>query len=167
MSGAPPSPSRNAAAWRRLVRRVAQITRRPHDAEDFLQAAFLRFEEYRARTVVEDPSAFLVRVAANLAVDEARREKVRRRDGRGLQHLRVVTENQPLQDEVLLLRKRLQRVEEGLAELNPRTREIFLLHRLEGMKYREIADRFGISVSAVEKQIAKAAYFLAEWTEGW
>ncbi len=38
------------------------------------------------------------------------------------------------------------------------------MHRLDDMKYREIAERLGISQSAVEKHIAKAALFLTEWT---
>lgn len=41
------------------------------------------------------------------------------------------------------------------------------MHRIEEMKYREIAQALGISQSAVEKHIARAALFLAEWTEGW
>jgi RNA polymerase sigma-70 factor (ECF subfamily) len=41
------------------------------------------------------------------------------------------------------------------------------MHRLENLKYREIAQRLGISQSAVEKHIARAALFLTEWTEGW
>jgi RNA polymerase sigma-70 factor (ECF subfamily) len=79
----------------------------------------------------------------------------------------AIPENSPLQDEVLAARVRLDRVREGLSMLTPRTREIFLMHRLDDMKYREIAERLGISQSAVEKHIAKASLFLTEWTEGW
>jgi RNA polymerase sigma-70 factor (ECF subfamily) len=39
------------------------------------------------------------------------------------------------------------------------------MHRIEGLKYREIAARFGITVSAVEKHVAKAALSLAECME--
>ena len=41
------------------------------------------------------------------------------------------------------------------------------MHRVEGLKYREIAAELGITVSAVEKHVAKAALFLAAWVEGW
>lgn len=64
-------------------------------------------------------------------------------------------------------RERLVRVKEGLAKLPPRTREIFLMHRLAGFKYREIAAQYGISQSAVEKHIAEAVLFLTEWTQDW
>jgi RNA polymerase sigma-70 factor (ECF subfamily) len=76
-------------------------------------------------------------------------------------------ENGPLQDEVLAARIRLKRVEEGLSRLSPRTREVFLMHRLDNLKYREIAEKLDISQSAVEKHIARAALALTEWMEGW
>jgi RNA polymerase sigma-70 factor (ECF subfamily) len=79
---------------------------------------------------------------------------------------RDMEDHAPLQDEVLAARRRLARVQEGLKRLTPRTREVFLMHRLDGLKYREVAERLGISQSAVEKHIAKAALFLTEWTEG-
>ena len=41
------------------------------------------------------------------------------------------------------------------------------MHRLDGLKYLEIAQRLSISVSAVEKHIARAMQFLAEWTQGY
>jgi DNA-directed RNA polymerase specialized sigma24 family protein len=41
------------------------------------------------------------------------------------------------------------------------------MHRLNNLKYHEIASQLGISQSAVEKHIAKAVLFLTEWTEGW
>jgi RNA polymerase sigma factor (sigma-70 family) len=72
-----------------------------------------------------------------------------------------------LQDEVFASRARLDRVKRGLEELAPRTREIFLMYRLEDLKCREIARRIGISESAVEKHIAKAMLFLTKWAEGW
>jgi len=59
------------------------------------------------------------------------------------------------------------RVKAGLEKLPPRTREILLMHRLNNLTYSEIASRLGISSSAVEKHIAKAAVFLAKWIEGW
>jgi RNA polymerase sigma factor (sigma-70 family) len=71
-----------------------------------------------------------------------------------------------LHPEVLAARERLQKVLAGLESLGPRTREIFLLHRLDGLKYREIAAQLGITVSAVEKHIAKATLFLVTWVEG-
>ena len=46
--------------------------------------------------------------------------------------------------------------ERSLAAANPRTREVFLLHRFDGMSCAEIAQRFNISTRAVTNHIAKA-----------
>ncbi len=155
------------AAWRALVRRIARTTGRPDRAEDLLHSAFVRLEEYRTRHAVDNPSAFMVRVARNIAVDERRHERVRSEIPESIHDLIDLADEMPLHDEVLAVRERLGRVKAGLAELSPRTREVFLMHRVEGLKYREIAARLGITVSAVEKHVAKAALFLAEWIEGW
>ena len=44
---------------------------------------------------------------------------------------------------------------------------MLLSQRLEGLSYAEIAHRHGVSVSAVEKQIARSVLFLMDWMEGW
>ncbi len=154
----------NRELWNNLIRQIGLRTRGRSDAEDLLHAAYLRLAAYREAHKVENIGAFLVRTAINISVDNYRRDRF----------IADVTiedilesENSPLQDEVLVLRNRLERVRQGLAKLNPRTRDIFVMHRLEDLKYREIAQRLGISQSAVEKHIAKAALFLTEWTEGW
>ncbi|HET7086720.1 MAG TPA: sigma-70 family RNA polymerase sigma factor [Rhizomicrobium sp.] len=154
----------NREFWNRMIREVRIRTRGGADAEDLLHAAYLKLLRYRAQHAVENVAAFLVRTAVNIGVDNYRHDRF----------IADITpdetgacENSPLQDEVLAARARLERVREGLSRLTPRTREIFLMHRLDDMKYREIAERLGISQSAVEKHIAKAALFLTEWAEGW
>ncbi|MDB5734481.1 MAG: polymerase subunit sigma24 [Alphaproteobacteria bacterium] len=154
----------NREFWNSLIRQVRSRTRGRADPEELLHAAYLRLLRYRAQHAVENVAAFLVRTAVNIGVDNYRHERfIADVAPDDVGH----AENSPLQDEVLASRARLERVREGLSRLTPRTREIFLMHRLDELKYREIAERLGISQSAVEKHIAKAALFLTEWTEGW
>ena len=158
----------SSGSWRRkLLRRISRAVNDPQQAEDYLHSAFLRLEEYRAEHTVRNPEAFLMRAAVNLAVDESRRRRVRNEAGPSLGEMFKLAEDRPLQNEVLAARERLRRVQACLDGLNPRTREIFLMHRLDGKKYRDIAAELGISVSAVEKHIAKAVLALTQWTEGW
>jgi RNA polymerase sigma-70 factor (ECF subfamily) len=66
----------------------------------------------------------------------------------------------PTPDEDLAVIQRLDQVRAVLDLLKPRTREIFLMHRLDGHSSAQIAASFGISVSAVEKHIARAVLAL-------
>lgn len=154
------------AFWTDVIRRVSRRTGGYADSEDLVQSAFVRMQNYGVTRQVDNPAAFLVRTAVNIRLDAYRREK--------LLGSRQFTENfdeyenqEPLQDEVLAARARLERVKSGIEQLPPRTREIFLMHRLENVKYSEIARRIGISESAVEKHIARATAFLIKWAKGW
>jgi RNA polymerase sigma factor (sigma-70 family) len=151
----------DANAWRRLMHRVARLTRRPADAEDLLHSAFLRLHAYSLRNTVDNPAAFLVRTAVNLSIDDVRQKRSRGETLVDANDLGEIADNEPLQDEVLASRNRLEKVRQALGQLTPRTRTIFLMHRVEGLKYREIAARLDITMSAVEKHIAKAVLHLA------
>jgi RNA polymerase sigma factor (sigma-70 family) len=158
MTGLP----RTSLDWKALLQRVRRATRRSPDAEDLLQQAFVRMQEYASRNTVENPSAFVVRVARNLSIDAARQTRHRGEIMVETVDPDLAADRYALQDEVYESRKRLERVRAALAELSPRTRMVFLMHRIEGLKYREIAEQLDVTVSAVEKHIAKAVVHLAE-----
>jgi RNA polymerase sigma-70 factor (ECF subfamily) len=132
------------------------------DADDLIQEAYLRFEVYRRERPVQNPDAFIARTAMNLAIDEGRRS-------RSSPFAEFTSETFEIADsgsgpaEVWAARNRLDRLNAGLAALHERTRSILLAQRVDGLSYSEIARREGISVSAVEKQIARAMLFLVEW----
>lgn len=51
-------------------------------------------------------------------------------------------------------------IEEALATLPPKCKDIFLMAKLKGMKYREIARALGISEKTVDNQMTKAVKLL-------
>jgi len=136
------------------------------EAEDLVQEAFLKFEAYRQTAEVREPEAFVVRAALNLAVDAGRRKHRSPFSSRALDDFHFA-DSSPGPDEVLQGRDRLERLRQGLLALKPRARDMLLAQRLEGLTYAEIAAREGVSVSAVEKQIARSVLFLMDWMEGW
>jgi RNA polymerase sigma-70 factor (ECF subfamily) len=46
--------------------------------------------------------------------------------------------------------------------LSPRCRQIFIMNRIDQMKYKEISNELGISIKTVEHHIAKALHFMRE-----
>lgn len=57
---------------------------------------------------------------------------------------------------VFLARDTLRHIDTALAQLPQRTREVFLASRLEGVRRAEFAERFGISLKTVERDITTA-----------
>ena len=141
------------AKLRRFVRTYVESR---EDAEDVIQEAYVRLLRYSAEHDVENPEHLLYSTARNLAVDARRRRKARKGTEARYALLEACALDWPASDEVLDARQRLKRVEAAITLLPPRCQEVFLLHRLDGMSYSEIATHCGISVSAVEKHIARA-----------
>src|SRR5688572_2014246 len=145
----------------KLRRLLASRGRSPEDIDDLMQEAFLRLQLYCRDSAVHNSEAFLVRTALNLSAEQGRRAY----GGRWADEEEVlaVIDSAPAPDEVYAAQQRVSRVKAGLQRLGPRSREAFLLHRLEGLSYVQIAQQLGISVSMVEKHIARASFFLRDW----
>ena len=149
-----------------LLRRIKRLLRRRgtscEDAEDLVQEAVLRLHVYtRAGNEVRDPESFMARTALNLAVDAHRHAHGALWVSDPHQELTSVIDTRPLPDEVLAAEDRLIRVMDVLEGVSKRTREVFFMHRLQGFSHAEIAQKLGVTKSAVEKHIASAVTALA------
>jgi RNA polymerase sigma factor (sigma-70 family) len=143
------------AESRRLVRILSRQTSNPDDAHDLVQDAFFRLARLReAGRMLERPHAYLRRIVSNLLKDRAKSQ------ARHSISLHVAADEETLaghdQQKLLESRDMLRRLEAAITRLRPRTREVFMAHRIEGLSYAEIAERTGLSVKGVEKQMSKA-----------
>jgi len=59
----------------------------------------------------------------------------------------------------------IARIEWAIARLPKRTRDVFLMHRFDDLSYDRIAHRLGISVKAVEREIARVLCAIREARE--
>jgi RNA polymerase sigma factor (sigma-70 family) len=139
----------------RLVRILSRQTRNSEDAHDLVQDVFFRLARMGGQgALLERPQAYLRRIAANLLKDRAKMAT------RRSVALHVVADEEALpgldQQKLLESRDMLKRLEAAITRLKPKTREIFVAHRVEGLTYAEIAERTGLSVKGVEKQMSKA-----------
>jgi RNA polymerase sigma factor (sigma-70 family) len=155
--------------WPNILARVRSALMRrgrtEHEADDLVQEAWIRLATYEGERQVEKPEAFLMRAALNLSID-AHRVRQTRGEEVLLEDVTLV-DAAPSAEAVLLGRERLARLGVCLSRLNETSRAILLAHRLDGMSYQEIARDRGLSVSAVEKHIAKATLLLTSGMEGW
>jgi RNA polymerase sigma-70 factor (ECF subfamily) len=148
----------------KLQRLLRSRGRSVDDTDDLIQEAFLRLQTYCRDHAIEKTEAFLVRTALNLSADQSRREH-RVAFERGESEELVLVDPYPTPDEVYASQQRLLLWKQGVAALSPRRREVFLLNRVEGYSFPQIAERLGITLSMVEKHAAKAVLFLTDWMD--
>lgn len=147
---------------------MAFFLRRIHDhceAEDLTQEVLMRIAERVACIDARGPDAYVFQIAANLLRDRSRRLKVRQtyQTAFGIVDAARIEELDPVR--VVQGRHSLAVVLRALNELPERTRNIFILARLENMKQREIADILGLSVRTVEQHVMRASAHLRECLE--
>ena len=142
---------------RRYVR--ARVASR-EDAEDVIQEAYLRVLRYSAEHQVQSQERLLFSAAKNLAVDARRRRSSRERTATDYAVLEACTQTWPAADEVVYASQRLKSVQAAVEQLPPRCREVFLHNRVDGLSYTQVAGHLGISVSAVEKHMARACLLI-------
>lgn len=139
---------------------VARLGSLP-EAEDLLQDLYLKVAAAESQQV-ENPAAYVYRLASNAMLDRLRSQRrtaMRERDWRDSHHVIVAGEDVadiPGAEQVIAARDRLALVVRALEELGPQTQKVFRLHKFDGLSHMEVAQRLGISRSAVEKHVMAA-----------
>ncbi len=124
-------------------------------ASDLVQEAFTRMLRCGAFERVENPQAYLTRTAHNLVI-EAARQRMRRPAAAFMfdeERDAPVLPQQEQRIEATELRRVFRR---AVCAMPRKTRRIFLMHRLRGMTYREIAEKLGIGDKGVEYHMMRA-----------
>lgn len=139
----------------RLRRLFGRRTRQADIVQDLVQNVFARFlgRSMPAGRVLDEPRAYLTRIACNLLKDTGRQQ------ARKGELFSVRVEDIPRVEDPhsrLEARDMLRRIDAAILALPERTREIFMAHRFEELTYPEIAARMGICVKTVEKHISLA-----------
>ena len=140
-----------------LKRYIARFGPCAEEADDIAQETFLKGFAAEQITEIREPRAFLFRIAKNLALGElrtrrrARTDKIEDFGGDGI----VVDERQALAEEQLDAMRKMAAFAMAVALLPPQCRRVFLMARVEGLRHKQIASRLNITVSNVEKLVAK------------
>jgi len=152
-----------------LARYVARFFVRREDIEDTVQDTYANALALADHAEIESPEAYLFRVARNIALNKrARQRRVFFENLGSLQELIVFDETPPA-DEGMYWKGRVAALSEAIDALPPQCRKVFILQRIEGLSYKQVAAELGISVRTVEKHLEKAlrrcASFIAERAE--
>lgn len=123
-------------------------------AADLAQDTFLRLLKNRSSSLIQEPRAYLSSIARGLLVDYYRRRAL---EEAYLESLAWVPEQDvPSAEERLIILDTLERLDRLLDQLAPRVRQAFLWAQLDGLTCAQIAERLEVSISTVERDLAKA-----------
>ncbi len=127
------------------------------DAQDVAQECMIRLLRYRGLPEAQ-LRPLMYRIALNVVHDRGRRDlSHRRQDHVALDEQGpALVSDEPTQEERAVHRQQLDHVRKAIRALPPRCREVYLLNRITGMSYSQIARHRGITAKTVEKHVARA-----------
>lgn len=155
-------------AFRARGERLRAITARAgtEEAGDLAQDAFLKIVEASEKAEIKAPIHLLFRIARNATIDRLRSKSraaaLFRTDGLEAD----APDFTASPERILIASERLRRAMAVIQNMPPKRREVFLLHRIEGLSYPQIARRSGVSIKTVEKHMAAAMAQLSREVDG-
>jgi len=141
------------------IRRViAKYRPAKDDIDDLVQEAFLKCFAAELKHPIANPKAFVLRTCRNVAISETRRKRHSTTtsfdESQGMEFF--VDDDQATLEDIVHSRRKLVVFAEALSSLPEAHRQALILRKIDGLKFKEIADRLGVSVSTVEKRVAAA-----------
>lgn len=135
-----------------LLRYVRRRVRTDADARDITQEAYLRFIRLAKPDRLNNPEAYLFRIAGNLVWEHQLR-------ARALAGQRALEEEATTPDtpfDLAVSREVADRVRAVLEQLPPTPRAVILLHLRDGLTCADIGGQLGVSVSMIKKHLSAA-----------
>ena len=124
--------------------------------DDIIQDSFLRVLNTNRSEKIKSPKSFLFTTARNLALDHLRSHKISRKVPMVDSEVSNVLEPSAAGSDALVRKQELEILKHAIQSLPERCREIFVMHKMDGMPPREIAEKLGLSTQTVSNQLYKA-----------
>jgi RNA polymerase sigma factor (sigma-70 family) len=133
-----------------------------NDAEDLCQDVFVRVYEAARLRRPEPVKPFVFAAARNLLINRARRDSVVSIESVADPDVLDIALDAPGPDRNAMARQELRNLQAALDRLPPRCREAVILRKIEGLSYRDIASRMGISEKTVDRHICDGITVLSD-----
>jgi RNA polymerase sigma-70 factor (family 1) len=140
--------------WHRLFIFALSKLNDQNTAEEVIQNVFVDLWQKRSTDEIVNLSAYLHRAVKNKCIDQIRRGMIRERHKELI--LSTTDEEGPGTEEMIAFQELKATINEALAALPEKTREIFTLNRLDGLSVREVSKVLSIPERTVEHHLASA-----------
>ncbi len=135
------------------------------EAEDLAQDVIVRALSHANWKSTAQAKGYIFRAAVNRWRDMRRRQRTRGIAVAWDEELSAEADAQGTPERVLIAREELNQLLRALADMSPRTRSVLILVKLERLRIAAVAGMLGISVSAVNKHLARGLASLARLRE--
>ena len=139
-----------------LLRTLQRMVNNPSTAEGQLQETYLRVTSALSERTVEHLEPFVFQTARNLALDHLRSRRIQSRtvlEDVPTEVIESVPSSLSTPEEAHQAAQLLERLSVSLSQLSARQQRIFILSRLHGCSYQEIARELDVSLSTVQKEL--------------
>ncbi len=134
-----------------LCNYAAAIIKNKHAAEDLVQSVFIQLWEKKKFIEMDKPASYLMLCVKNKSIDYLRALKRNKETSMDELPEKLVHKIQHLKEEDID-----PILSYFVSKLPPKTKNVFLLSRKQGLSYKEIANQLGVSSKTVENQMSSA-----------
>ncbi len=127
-------------------------------AEDIAQEAFVRLWKNCDKVDLDKVAPYLYKIGYNLFIDHTRKTKKQSYVSFEYKEEKTREDGQYLME----VEEHRQKIEQCINGMSDGVKEVFILNRMEGKKYREVAELLDISIKTVEKRMSKALKIFGE-----
>lgn len=140
------------------------LAKRTHDLDidDIVQEMYARLAALDDAEKIINPRQYASRTAISIALNLVRHARVVPMIAIGEFEGLELASLEPSAEKIVSSREELRQLENTLAELPDACRTAFLLRRVEGLSQKEVAEKLGVSIKAVEKYMARSIRLLIE-----
>jgi RNA polymerase sigma-70 factor (ECF subfamily) len=146
----------------RFVSAARRLLRNPDDAYDLVQEVFARLFGLESWADIANPRAYVLRMLRNLAIERIRRSQiVEFQQLADIEALNLIDES-PDPYRAVSAEEQVQRIWAVLEGMPDEYRTVLIQRRFEDQPLSALAREMGMSVSTLEKRLARALYLLNE-----
>jgi RNA polymerase sigma factor (sigma-70 family) len=132
----------------------------PDAAQDGLQEVYLRVIRLsEPKQIAEAPKAYLLKVATNVMRSHYRKQAPINMIKQDILEMDDLPSIEPSPEHKAQIRQQIEIVKQAVLELSDKQREIFLMHRMDGMTCQQIAGELKIPLRTVQRRLSDAVAF--------
>lgn len=129
-------------------------------AAELAHEVFIRYMAAAPELPIQNPRAFLFRIAGNMAIDHARANPLKAGQWLDIEACDELASDYPSPERFAIARQELDRLRQAIEELPPKCREVFVLHKFDGIPQASLAQKYQVTLNAIEKHLVRALIHL-------